>query len=60
MQGYIFYRLNDHKVHTLERLEKEVLDVKEEINAKSEELDIRQRCLQVCVYFYRNLHSTPC
>ena len=33
-------------MHTLERLEKEVLDVKEEINTKSEELDIRQRCLQ--------------
>lgn len=30
----------------LEKLEKEVHKLKEEVNAKSEELDIRQRCLQ--------------
>ena len=30
----------------LDRLEKEVLKLKEEINTKSEELDIRQRCLK--------------
>ena len=43
---YTLFRLNDHKSQSLDRLEKEVVKLKEDINAKSEELDFRQRCLQ--------------
>ena len=42
---HLLFRLSDHKQHTLDRLEKEVIKLKEDTNAKSEELDIRQRCL---------------
>ena len=42
---HLRFRLSDHKQHTLDRLEKEVIKLKEDTNAKSEELDIRQRCL---------------
>ena len=42
---HLRFRLSDHKQHSLDRLEKEVIKLKEDTNAKSEELDIRQRCL---------------
>ena len=46
MYLYTLFRLNDHKSQLLDKLEKEVVKLKEDVNAKSEELDFRQRCLQ--------------
>jgi hypothetical protein len=42
----VYFRVTSNNEHHLDRLDREVQALKEDINTKSEELDIRQRCIQ--------------